>query len=238
MSFILGILETGLVPSPLDTQYRGYPQMFYQLLHQQGPTIEFKFYNVIDGQYPVNINECNAYLITGSKSNSFDEDPWIIALKDYIKTLYSQNKKMIGICFGHQIIAHTLGGTAAKSDKGWGVGVHSSKVIPNLNEPWLKDNVAHYELLVSHQDQVLKLPNNATRLASNDFCLNSAYFINNQVLCFQGHPEFTAKYARDLMGIRENVIEQTTFNKAIASFSTPTSHAQVARWIVDFVTST
>ncbi len=230
----LGILETGLVNETFLPKYGSYPDMFRTLLNEQDPTVKFKSYNVIDGEYPSDINECDAYLITGSKHNSYDEDPWIVVLKDYIRTLIEQDKKLLGICFGHQVIAHALGGLAAKSDKGWGVGIYNSQITPNLDLPWLIDHSIQFKLLVSHQDQVLMLPKGATLLASNPFCPNAAYFIQDKVLCFQGHPEFTTDYAKELMKSRKDVIAEEVYSQALSSFANAADHKKVARWLLDF----
>jgi GMP synthase-like glutamine amidotransferase len=234
-SMTLGILEAGLVNETLKPEYGSYPDMFRTLLSEQDPTIKFKFYNVLEGEYPADINECDAYLITGSKHNSYDEDPWIVVLKDYIRTLLEQDKKLLGICFGHQLIAHALGGLAAKSDRGWGVGIYNSQITPNLDLPWLKDYSTQFKLLVSHQDQVIILPKGATLFASNPFCPNAAYFIQDKVLCFQGHPEFTTDYAKELMQSRKSDIGEEAFSQAMSSFANAADHQNVARWMLDFV---
>ena len=231
----LGILEAGLVNESLRPEHGSYPDMFCTLLSEQDPTVKFKFYNVLDNEYPSDINECDAYLITGSKHNSYDEDPWIVVLKDYIRTLVEQDKKLLGICFGHQLIAHALGGKAAKSDKGWGVGIYNNQITPKLDLPWHKGHSAQFKLLVSHQDQVMMLPKGATLFASNPFCPNAAYFIEDKVLCFQGHPEFTTDYAKVLMQSRKDVIEEEAYDQALSSFTNATDHQSVARWMLDFV---
>lgn len=231
---VLGILETGLVDDNLKGQYDSYPQMFRQLFDAQDNSLQYKFYNVIDGEYPNDMDECDAYLITGSKSDSYSDDPWIERLRDYIRELNGKRKKMVGICFGHQIIAHALGGKAEKSDKGWGVGVYESAIVSEQSPPWL-NGLDNFKLNLIHQDQVTSLPNSATVLAGNDFCRYSAYYIEDQVLCFQGHPEFSKDYTKALLASREQLIGEPTYSKAIESFSIPTDHHLIAKCIIDFI---
>lgn len=234
--FILGILETGLVDDELKHQYSSYPQMFCDLFQDCDNVPEYKFYNVIAGQYPKDINDCDAYLITGSKHDSFADDPWISTLRDYIRTLYIEKKKMVGICFGHQIIAHALGGKAERCDNGWGVGVYYNKIAAEASMPWF-NGLKGFNLNVIHRDQVTELPPNATLLASNEFCPNSAFYIDDIALCFQGHPEFSTRYTQALMDKRADSIPTEVFNKGMDSFKTPTDHLDVAQSIIHFIRS-
>lgn len=234
-SMRIGILETGLVNDDLRVEHGSYPEMVSQLLKIADPHIEFTFYSVVRGELPASLAECEAYVVTGSKHNSFDEDPWIMRLKSLIRDLFDAHTPLLGICFGHQVIAHALGGRAAKSEKGWGAGIYKSYICEGLDCPWMDEGVAEYNLVVSHQDQVIKLPEGATLLASNDFCENSAYFIDNRVLSFQGHPEFTIDYAKALLQSRQSIIDPDVYNRAFASYGDGTDHHKVARWMVNFL---
>lgn len=236
----LGILRTDIVAEPFRKIYGSYHEMFITLFEAEDPTLTFKYYDVINGEYPADIDECEAYLITGSKCDSFADDDWIVQLRDYVKVLAAKRKKLIGICFGHQLIAHALGGLAGRCDKGWGVGVHSNQVVAGLDLPWLtalnpNDNQPSFKLLVTHQDQILKLPDDATLLAGNDFCAYGAYFIGQHILCFQGHPEFSKGYARGVMEARQDLIEANCYQTAMDSFAQDTDHQRVARWILGFI---
>lgn len=239
--FKLGILDADIIREDLQDEYISYAHMMVQLFRQvmfeaNSPykDIEFQFYSVINGEYPRDINENDAYLITGSKSSAYDDDSWIIKLKKFIQILHDNDKKMLGICFGHQLIAHTLGGETKLSDKGWGVGVHSYQVTELAHEvaPSLKKE---FSLLVSHRDQVSSLPNNAELIASSVFCENAAYCIPNKALCFQGHPEFVPKYADALMQARKDIIDKGTFEKAQGNLNDKTQHLDVARDMLGFV---
>ena len=230
---ILGILDADVIThQKLKSQYISESQMLKTLLKTVSPDIQFKTYNVMDCQYPQHMDECDAYLITGSESSVYDAAPWILILKKYVQSLYQQGKKLLGICFGHQLIAHVLGGETRRSNNGWGVGVHtynSTRAGQLLSLP------REFSLLVSHQDQVHKLPRNATLMASSEFCAVAAYRIKNQVMCFQGHPEFVVHYAQTLLSCRENTLPKNTVKQAQLSFTLPVHQRQVANAMLMFV---
>ena len=235
----LGILDADILREDLQEQYVSYAHMMLELFHQIPKSelahdIEFQFYNVMKGQYPKHFNENDAYLITGSKSSAYDDDQWILTLKEYIQCLFENNKKMLGICFGHQLIAHTLGGKTELAPQGWGVGVHTyatSKLAKDIT-PVLGDD---FSLLVSHRDQVTQLPNGASLIASSEFCPNAAYVIPEKVLSFQGHPEFIPDYANALMQARKEIIEKETFETAQQNYQDRTQHLNVAKAMLGFI---
>jgi len=234
----LGILETGIIDQHLIRIHGTYPDMFVKMYRDQDPNVIFKFYNVIENHYPTDIDECDAYLITGSKSDSFSDEPWVITLRQYIRTLYSQSKSLIGVCFGHQAIAIALGGQAQRSDKGWGIGVYNSQIETQILQqklPWLESQYQSFNILVSHQDQVTKLPPGATLLASNDFCPNSAFYIEDKVLCFQGHPEISPGFARGLMALRKDIIPKEVYQQGLDSSELPLHADAVTRWMLNFI---
>jgi len=229
----LGILDCDTLHEDLRKEYVSYSHMFQTLFMQVAPSVSFTSYPVIEGIYPESPDECDGYIITGSKSSVYDNDEWLGNLSNYVRSLASHRKKMVGICFGHQLLAHVLGGRTSKSDKGWGVGVMQSEVI--ANPEWMQPTMSSYSLLVSHQDQVVQLAPNATAIATSPFCTNSAFQIEDYALGFQGHPEFIRDYSRRLMEMRRDRIPHELIEKGLHSLNTNTDHLIVAEWIVNFM---
>ena len=215
MSLRICILETDVLRPELVDQYQGYGRMFEHLFTHQPIAAEFCVYNVMHGDYPADSEKFDAYLVTGSKADSFGTDPWIQTLKAYLLKLYERGEKLLGVCFGHQLLALTLGGKAERAEQGWGVGIHRYSLAAHA--PWMDPEVSELTLLISHQDQVTELPEGATVIASSDFCPNAAYHIRDQVLCFQGHPEFIHDYSRALLDLRQEALGSQIYSKGVAS---------------------
>ncbi len=192
----LGILKTDAVRPEWVPEFGEYPDMFIALLAQADPDLEYVVYDVERGQYPADIDEVDAYLITGSKSGVYEDKPWITELMAFVRELHRRRKKLVGICFGHQLVAQALGGKTEKSPKGWGVGLHTHRFT--TAPPWHDQVDLELDILVSHQDQVVEVAKDAKVLASSDFCENAVCQIGDHILTFQGHPEFAARLcARD-----------------------------------------
>ncbi|MEN5201149.1 amidotransferase [Pseudomonas wadenswilerensis] len=233
MSLRICILETDVLRPELVEQYQGYGRMFEQLFSRQPIAAEFRVYNVLNDDYPDDDQVFDAYLVTGSKADSFGDDPWIQKLKTFLLERYQRGDKLLGVCFGHQLLALLLGGKSERAHQGWGVGTH--RYVMNAKAPWMSPQVEELTLLISHQDQVTRLPENATVIASSDFCPNAAYHIGDQVLCFQGHPEFIHDYSRALLELRQHNLGQEVYRKGIDSLAHEHQGSTVAEWMMRFV---
>jgi len=187
----IGILQTGHAPEELSEEHGDYTTMFSNLL--DGHDFEYKTYSIVDGIFPESINECNAWLITGSKHGAYEDFPWIPPLEELICDIYAANIPMVGICFGHQIMAQTLGGKVEKFGGLWGVGTNE------YNHP----DGTTTKLQAMHQDQVVKLPPDTEVIASSDFCKYAGIAYKNKALSYQAHPEFTPRFTEQLIKLRE-----------------------------------
>lgn len=229
----LGILKTDAVRPEWVPEFGEYPDMFIALLGREDPSLEFVVYDVEEGEYPADIDEVDAYLITGSKSSVYEDKPWIARLMDFVRELDARKKKLVGICFGHQIVAHALGGKTEKSAKGWGVGRHTHRF--SEMPAWHDQQDPDFEILVSHQDQVVSNARGAKVLASSDFCENAVVQIGDHILTFQGHPEFVPGYSREIMEFRRETIGEDVYQAGVASLQKEHEGRRVARWILKFL---
>ncbi|NQZ93303.1 MAG: GMP synthase [Moritella sp.] len=232
----LGILQCDHVQNSLQPDFGDYPAMFEALFKQTGEVLDIHFYPVIDGQFPQHVDECDAYISSGSKWGVNDEQPWIRQLEDFIRELYTAGKGFVGICFGHQLIAKALGGEVEKSPLGWGVGVAHSNLL--AQRTWMQPQQDNIALVVSHQDQICKLPLGAQVLMGNDFCPYSMFQVDSHFLGLQGHPEFSAQYSAALMDIRRDRIPVDTIDSAMDSLNYQADDMLTTKWILAFLRQT
>ena len=246
MTIKIGILRADDVSLELAPAFGQYPQMVEDLvvaanldLGIAAKSLEFTSYAVNRQQYPRHIDEVDAYIITGSKSSVYDQEPWIEELHCFVETLHSHKKKTVGICFGHQVIASALGGKVEKAAVGWGLGVKSTNLAEAAANAGLKMDGGNstINLLYSHQDQVTVPAPGSTLLASTDICPVAISAIGDHILSFQGHPEFSHDYAQALYRLREKNYPPAIYKNAMASLQEQEHGALVASWIIDFISS-
>jgi len=233
----IGILRTDSVRPEFQGEFGDYPAMFRAMLMASADDvpIEFRDYDVQNGEYPATLDECDAYLITGSRHSVYEDQPWIHRLAAFVREIDDARHKLVGICFGHQLIAHTLGGETRAADSGWAVGVQDTCVLAPAE--WMLPYREKFGLLSSHKDQVVRLPDGAELFASTEFCPNSGFTIGDHILTFQGHPEFSKGYSRALMDMRRDMLGEPVYTAGVESLEKPAHPTVVGRWIVNFIAS-
>ena len=225
----IAILETGTPPRRLVPEFGLYRDMFTDLL---GSRLITRTYDVTKGEFPERPEDHRAYLVTGSSAGVYDQLPWIAPLKGFL--LDAKGKAMlVGICFGHQIMAEAFGGRVVKSDKGWGIGLQDYRL---LDHPDWTDGTTTIAVPVSHQDQVVEQPANAIVLGGNDFCEIGALVYRDQpAVSFQFHPEFEAGFVNGLIDLVADELPDPA--AAHASLERPNDRRRVGDWIKRFVES-
>ena len=231
--FRLGLLICDHVNESLRAEFDSYPVMFGDLFKNARVNFTIEYFFVVDGEFPENIDQCDAYMTSGSKSSVNDNSQWIAQLEKFIVDLYQANKPFVGICFGHQLIAKALGGLVNKSEKGWGVGIHTAKL--NQQKDWMKSPLNQLNLVVSHQDQIAILPEDTQVLYSSEFCPFSMIQVGDNFLGVQGHPEFTTEYSEALMTLRKNIIPTDVYHEGKKSLVKESNSAEVTKMLLDFI---
>jgi len=229
----LCILENDSLDPVVEGIYKGYGAMFERLLRQAGAQGQFDIFNTVKGEYPASFEPYDAVLLTGSKADSFSQEPWVLALKDRVQELLAAKKKLIGVCFGHQLIALCLGAKVGRAPQGWGAGrMQYQWADPDLAQAHGRAEVA---MLASHQDQVFELPSGAKLLATSDFCPVAAFGVDKQVFCVQPHPEFVEDYSAFLLNKRRSTLGEEKYAASTASLAHGHDGLAVARLMVAFI---
>ena len=228
----IGLLICDHVAEALRPVAGDYADMFAALFARHGSEVSLNFYDLQQGDYPRALDECDGYLSTGSRFSVYDREPWILRFRDLVRALYQEKRKFVGICFGHQMIAHALGGSCVKSGSGWGVGVHEVAVC--AKKPWMEPEQGAYNLIVCHQDQVVALPADAERLGGNAHCPYAMVAVGDHFLGIQAHPEFNTAYVEALMRTRVEQIGRSVVQQARRSLHKQIDEAVVVQWMLNF----
>jgi GMP synthase-like glutamine amidotransferase len=199
----IGILLVGRASEDLVDKYGTYAEMLINLINSDEKLFEFKTFNILDGIFPLNHNDCDGWIVTGSPHGVYEEHSWIPIVSQLIKDIYDNKLPIFGVCFGHQLIAQALGGNVEKSTKGWGLGLHTYQINNKTN--YMDNLSSEVTLNICHQDQVLSPPNGATVYAKSDFCENAGFYIKDKVLTMQAHPEFLVDFIKALLTARRDV---------------------------------
>lgn len=219
----IGILQTGHAVDVIRDELGEYADMFEHLLRGHG--FSFSRYFVVDGVFPDSVAAADGWLITGSKHGAYDDLPWIAELEAFIRAIRDDGRPLIGICFGHQVIAQALGGKVEKFSGGWAVG------------PQEYDFGDGQKMLLNawHQDQVTKLPDGAQVVADNEFCKNAAFLISNNIMSIQPHPEFSARMMQLLISHRgKGVVPDDLLAGAAANLHAATDEKVYANQMAAF----
>jgi GMP synthase-like glutamine amidotransferase len=228
----IGILKTGRPPKPAIEQFGTYPDMFMNLLGREA--YEWRTYAVDEGDLPARPEDCDAYIVTGSSAGVYDAEPWIAPAMDFLREAKGKSA-LVGICFGHQLMAQAFGGQVIKSPKGWGVGEHVYEVLHA--EPWMDEPVLRIRLPASHQDQVVEKPAGAEVFVASEFTpFAGLVWPNDKAISLQPHPEFDPAYAKSLIEHRRGgAYPDEQADAAIASYSGADDRSRVGGWIKTFL---
>ena len=212
-----------------------YQQMFERLLSPHVPGLRLTRFDVQAGEMPADARACDAWITTGSRASVYDDAAWIRSLESFILAVARSDRPFVGVCFGHQALARTLGADVRPAPQGWGTGVLPMRVVKN--EQWMTPPLSTVRIQYMHADQVMQTPAVATLLGEAPHCPVAMLRAGAHMLGIEGHPEFPAAYARALIEDRRARIGEEAAEEALARVDDPTDSDVVARWIVQFLTS-
>ena len=229
----LGLIQCDHVPTLLQSSFKDYPVMFEKAFNQCDPNLDWTVIDICKGNYDIDVHDFDGFIISGSRSSVNDPKLWIEQLFNLVKEIIQREVPLVGLCFGHQAIAKSLGGQVCKSKTGWNIGcvpvelTASGKSILNAKQ--------HSYLYAFHQDNVEVLPENARLIGSTEMCKNFIVEFKKGVIGFQGHPEFDAAYMQGLLDINIANLDDSILNCVAATLSKASHSGAVRRFIIQYI---
>ncbi|WP_170422387.1 type 1 glutamine amidotransferase [Ruegeria arenilitoris] len=175
---------------PLDDE------KFATLIAEVRPDWQVEAYWVCKGEFPDDLSQFDGVMITGSPASVTENAPWMQQLEGLIEDLIDHEIPVFGACFGHQIIAKSLGAPIVRNPEGWAHGRIETNRVASM--PWSNAQNG-WHLYGSHIEQVGALPEGAQRLFESPGCPIAGYAIGNHVFTVQHHPEMTQEFIADLV---------------------------------------
>jgi GMP synthase-like glutamine amidotransferase len=193
----------------------------------------FDVFHAQGGEYPASFAGYDAVILTGSRADAFSSEPWIVELRARVARLLAERKKLLGICFGHQVLGFCLGAPVARAPQGWNMG----RIRYDWHDPQfpVPHGTTSFELHTTHQDQVLALPPGARLLASTPNCPVAGFAVEDRVFSLQPHPEMDAIILGNLIHARREKLGEQKFADGIASLREDHDGVAMARLMMAFV---
>lgn len=229
----LCILDNDILDGELAQRYTSFGAMFVRLFEDAGARWTYEIFSTQRSEYPASFDTFDAVLLTGSGSDAFSDEAWAVELRRRVTLLLAQRKKMVGVCFGHQLIGLCMGAPVGRAPQGWGKG--------RMTYHWHRQDLPYCQdrhqiaLYVSHQDQVLELPKGATLVASSDFCPVAAFTVGDEVFCVQAHPEFDLGFTQYLLDEHRTRLGEAAYAAKSQGLQAGHEGADVARMVVAFL---
>ena len=170
-----------------------------------GRGLTFRTWSVVDMEFPESVDAAEGWLISGSKHGAYEDVPFIAPLEDFIRQAYERGIPLVGICFGHQIIAQALGGKVEKFSGGWTLG----RQIYGIDGQ-------ECPLNAWHQDQVTGLS------------------YKGRAFSVQPHPEFSPDEVRLLLDVRRAALDEKQAETVRANLDKPLANEALADRIAAF----
>lgn len=233
----IGILETGHLSDTLKAKYGRYPDFFERLVGPHLPDASFFTVSIVDGEVAKSPQQADGWIITGSRSGAYEDEPWIPPLEAFLRACMAEDVPIVGICFGHQILAQAMGGKVVNSDKGWGVGILDYQLLDHLD--WLKIEGNAFSIPAIHQDQIVVQPEGTHLFATSEFCPIAGLIYGDpdapKAMTIQPHPEMSAAFVADISEERlRHIIPEGVMQPALETLSKPGDQIAWGKSIASF----
>ncbi|XP_042503048.1 gamma-glutamyl peptidase 3-like [Macadamia integrifolia] len=202
--------------------YGGYFNVFLKAFAEKGE--QWDFFRVVDGEFPDmdDLHKYHGFVISGSPSDAYGNELWILKLCFLLETLDAMEKKVLGICFGHQVLCRALGGKVGKANGGWDLGLRKIRIVEDLplcNNFFgaLQDIPPSLTIIECHQDEIWEVPSGAEVIGFSEQTGVEMFVIGDHILGIQGHPEYTKDILYEINRLTNNKSIQREFARGAKS---------------------
>ncbi|GKZ50589.1 hypothetical protein AbraIFM66951_003851 [Aspergillus brasiliensis] len=225
-SLRIAVLECDTPIDPIKSEYGPYGDIFESHLKEglgrinTNVSLQLTKINVVQpfAEYP-KPEAFDAVLLTGSidaEHDSYKDEPWILTLTRFVQDCYLiHHKPVIGICFGHQIIARALGARVGPNVSGWEVAVESVDLTSAGRRLLGKDTLAIHMM---HRDIVYEVPPGCVNLGATLICGIQGLYVPKRILCVQGHPEYNEFMVSALLKLRRGMLGEAVYQDGMARY--------------------
>ncbi|MDP6969784.1 MAG: hypothetical protein QGG88_11825 [Gammaproteobacteria bacterium] len=227
----LAIYLTNTDRSGWDKPYADYAVMTAQLLAPLLPAYSIELFDAVMGELPTVPEDYDGVVLTGSIANVTEQEPWMAELYKHIRRLDKAKVKLVGICFGHQAIAHALGGEVGPQVPQVGIEAVTMVQAPD----WMQPRQSQVSLLCGNFQQVLSLPEGFQVLGTQGACAIPFYAKGEHILGCQYHPEFSTDYMHLYTDYVADKLGPECTDQARSQLQGHHDGALVGQWIANFV---
>jgi len=216
----LGILQTNHDKSvEVGDAFPDDAHRFRDLFDEQEERFKYRIYMTIGGEVPVDVDEQDAFMITGSPLSVLDDHAFMPALLDFIRKCDAAKKP-------------ALGGKVEKSTIGWNVGVEPT--VFSQIRPWMDPEITALPMYVFHEDQVVTLPEGCDLLGSNNKCKNASFAKGNHIFTTQAHPEITYPFMKCVLDYSKSILPEDEIDAIYESAKQEQRGDIFATWATQF----
>ncbi|HEY8091897.1 MAG TPA: glutamine amidotransferase [Polyangiaceae bacterium] len=151
-------------------------------------------------------SDADAFVITGSSSSVTERAPWMLRAEGLVRDLEQAGVPLLGVCFGHQMVAQALGGEVRRNPRGREIG--TVRVERKVDDALFAGLPAAFDVNATHVDSVVKVPPRAEVTASTALDPVSAFRVGTSVRAVQFHPEFDAAATRAYLEARAHLVRE------------------------------
>ncbi|KAJ5301499.1 hypothetical protein PENANT_c009G07360 [Penicillium antarcticum] len=241
-SLRIAVLVCDTPVQPVLEKYGDYYAIFQGLLKQgfqdlelpEELDVQFSGYHVVENPQFPELHDYDAVLMTGSKHDAWSNADWIVNLTSYVKKAFEAKKPIVGICFGHQILARALGAKVGRNETGWELSVEGLDLTDEGKELFGKDKLSIQQM---HRDIVFHVPAGCSNLATSPICGVQGIYMPQRALSVQGHPEFHEGIMTPLLELRHQsgLFNDQLYKDGLSRAGNPHDGRLIAKTMVKFI---